>query len=248
MKMIRWSGLIAFVVIVGLIAVFNIFFLDGIVERTVEKQASLAVGARVDIGDLDLSLLGLSVNIEELEVANPDQPMRNTVEVGRLSFDLTALPLLKKKFVIRHMAVTGLAWNTPRRTSGALPKRVLKRQRKIEKVAEAPAAAEKRLEDCVLPDLSILQTLKGGVPEDLLAKISLPSTEFMASYRERLSQSSSSWDQRLDGLPTAKEIQSLVAELQGLADERPKDVSKLPTYLNEIKALQEKLSSEAHWA
>ena len=73
MKMIRWSGLIAFFVIVGLIAVFNIFFLDGIVERTVEKQASLAVGARVDIGGLDLSLLGLSVNIEELEVANPDQ-------------------------------------------------------------------------------------------------------------------------------------------------------------------------------
>ena len=242
MTMIRWSGLIAFVIIVGLIAVFNLFFLDGIVERSVEKQASLAVGARVDIGDLDLSLLGLSVDIEQIQVANPDQPMRNTVEVGRLSFDLTALPLLKKKVVIQHMAVTGLAWNTPRKTSGALPPRLLKKQRKYQGLSEAPAAAGKRLEDCVLPDLSILQTLKGGVPEDLLAKTSLPSTEFMASYRERLSQSTASWDQRLDGLPTSKEIESLIAKLRGLADERPKDVSKLPAYLNEMKALQQKLS------
>ena len=146
MTMIRWSGLIAFVIIVGLITVFNLLFLDGIVERTVENQASLAVGARVDIGDLDLSLLGLSVDIEELQVANADHPMRNTVEVGRLSFDLTALPLLKKKFVIRHMAVTGLGWNTPRKTSGALPPRLLKKQRKYERLAEAPATAGKRLE------------------------------------------------------------------------------------------------------
>ena len=43
MKMIRWSGLIAFVIIVGLIAAFNLLFLDGIVKGIVEDQASLAV-------------------------------------------------------------------------------------------------------------------------------------------------------------------------------------------------------------
>ena len=41
MKMIRWSGLIAFVIIVGLIAVFNLLFLDGIIKGIVRDQASL---------------------------------------------------------------------------------------------------------------------------------------------------------------------------------------------------------------
>ena len=97
MKMIRWSGFIAFVVIVGLITAFNLFFLDSIIKGALEKRSSLIVGARVDIGDLAFKIFGLHIDIRNLQVTNPDQPMRNTVETGTISFDLAAGPLLKKK-------------------------------------------------------------------------------------------------------------------------------------------------------
>ncbi|MBN2687694.1 MAG: hypothetical protein JXR85_05900, partial [Deltaproteobacteria bacterium] len=63
MKMIRWGGLITFIVIIGLIAAFDLFFLDTIIEKSLERQGSLIVGARVDIGELDFSLFDLHLAI-----------------------------------------------------------------------------------------------------------------------------------------------------------------------------------------
>src|SRR4030042_5687025 len=110
MKMIRWSGLVFFIVIVGLIPIFSLFFLDGIIKGIVEDRASLVVGARVEIGDLRSKIFGLSVDIQNLQVANPEEPMRNSVEIGSLAFDLGAAPLLEKKIVIERMKVLDLAW------------------------------------------------------------------------------------------------------------------------------------------
>jgi uncharacterized protein (TIGR03545 family) len=125
--MIRWKGLIVFAVIVGLIILFNLLFLDRIIKGIIEDQASLAVGARVDIGDLRFGIFGLNVEIRDLQVTNPEQPMRNTVQVGSMAFDLAAAPLLKRKVVIERMRVTDLAFGTPRKTSGALPRRLQKK-------------------------------------------------------------------------------------------------------------------------
>jgi uncharacterized protein (TIGR03545 family) len=241
MKMIRWSGLVAFLVIVGLIAAFNLLFLDGIIERIVEDRASLAVGARVEIGKLRFSLLSLNAEIRGLEVANPDEPMRNTVEVGALGFDLAALPLLRKRIVIQRMEVTDLAWNTPRKTSGVLPPRLLRKLEREKGPSEAGAKAEERLEDCVLPDLSIIEDLKKGVPQDILAKVDLPSSAFLTSYRQNLSDAQRSWEERLANLPSREEIETQVAALRGLSGKRPKDVTQLPAYLNEVRDLQQRL-------
>jgi len=119
MKMIRWSGIIAFIVIVGLITLFNLLFLDSIIERSLEKQASVVLGARVDIGDLDFDIFDLHLEMNDLQVTNPDRPMRNTLEMKTIVFDLTAVPLLKKKFVIENMTVKDIAFDTDRKTSGA---------------------------------------------------------------------------------------------------------------------------------
>jgi len=62
MKMIRWSGLIVFIVIVGLITIFSLLFLDGIIKGIIEDRASLAVGAKVEIGNLKSKIFGLRVD------------------------------------------------------------------------------------------------------------------------------------------------------------------------------------------
>jgi uncharacterized protein (TIGR03545 family) len=240
--MIRWSGLVAFGVIVGIVAVFNLLFLDGIVERVVEGQASMTVGARVDIGDLDLGLLDLRVDIRDLEVTNPDEPMRNAVEARTLAFDLAALPLLRKKVVIQRMEITDLAWDTPRRTSGALPPRLKRRLEKRMDLSKMGDKAQDRLEDCVLPDLSPLKELQKGLPRDLLAGAELPSSSFLETYRQRVSKTQESWEQRLSNLPSPEHIKAQLTALRDLTDKRPKDLSKLPIYLAEIRDLQQRLT------
>ena len=242
MKMIRWSGLIAFIVIVGLITIFCLFFLDGIIKGIIEDRASLIVGAKVEIGDLKFKLFGLSVDIQNLQIANPEEPMRNAVEVGSLAFDLGAAPLLKKKIVIERMKVVDLAWNTPRKTSGALPARLQKKLKERKKPTETGTTAKKRLEECVLPNFSILTDLKKRSPEDLLKGSNLQSVALLGDYPKKVSSVKETWEKRLKELPTREEIEKDLKAVQSLKDQRPKDLTQLPTYLEKVNTLQQKIN------
>jgi uncharacterized protein (TIGR03545 family) len=242
MKMIRWSGLVVFIVIVGLITVFSLFFLDGIIKGIIEDRASLAVGAKVEIGDLRFKIFGLSVDIQNLQVANPEEPMRNSVEIGSLAFDLGAAPLLKKKIVIERMKVLDLAWNTSRKTSGALSPRLQKKLEAQKKPSALGAKGEKRIEECILPNFSILADLKKRSPEELLKGVNLQSTAFLGDYPKKVSAVKETWEKRLKELPTREEIQKDVKSFQALKDQRPKDLTQLPAYLEKLNAFQKKIN------
>jgi uncharacterized protein (TIGR03545 family) len=240
MKMIRWSGLIVFIVIVGFITIFSLLFIDGILKGIIEDQASLAIGAKVEIGDLKFKIFGLSVDIQNLQVANPEEPMRNSVEIGSLVFDLGAAPLFKKKIVIERMKVLDLAWNTPRKTSGALPPRLQKKLEARKKPSELGAKAEKRIEECTLANFSILADLKKRSPEELLKGVNLQSDVFLSEYPKKVSAAKEAWEKRLKELPTKEEIEKDVKSFQTLKDQRPKDLTQLPAYLEKVNALQKK--------
>ena len=237
MKMIRWWGLLAFIVITGLIATFNIFFLDKIIERTVERQASLAVGARVDIGDLALKIFGLSVSIHDIKVTNPDEPMRNVIETKDITFDLAAGPLLRKKVVIEKLAVKDIALNTERKTSGALPDRLKKKKPAIQKIP-----AEEGQDKCTLPDFSVLKDLKQKSPEDLLSGVRLMSYEFLADHRKKVSDTKRSWEEKLAKLPTKESIEADLKTMRSIMDKRPDDISKLPAYLDKLNKVRKRLT------
>ncbi len=244
MKMIRWSGIIAFIVIVGLITLFNLLFLDPIIERSLEKEASFIVGARVDIGDLDFDIFGLHLEINGLQVTNPDRPMCNTLETKTIVFDLAVVPLLKKKFVIENMTVRDIAFDTARKTSGALPPRFQRLRKKIQAPKKAPdltVPAVDRLEECVLPDFSALEALKKRSPEDLLQNVQLKSPEILSEYHGRISETRQLWETRLKELPTKESLASDFKALQKFKDERPTDISALPAYLKKIKELSDKI-------
>ncbi|MGQ9646263.1 MAG: TIGR03545 family protein [Thermodesulfobacteriota bacterium] len=242
MKMIRWSGLIAFIVIVGLITIFTLFFLDGILKGIIEDQASLAVGAKVEIGDLRFKILGLSIDIQKLQIANPEEPMRNSIEIGSLAFDLRAAPLLRKKIVIERMKVLDLAWNTLRKTSGALPPRLQKKLEARKKPSELGAKAVKRIEECVLPNFSLLADLKKRSPEELLKGVNLQSAALLGDYPKRISSTRETWEKRLKELPTREEIEKDIKSLQAFKDQRPRDLTQLPAHLEKLNALQKKIN------
>jgi uncharacterized protein (TIGR03545 family) len=237
--MIRWKGLIAFAVIVGLIMLFNFLFLDRIIKGIVEDQASLAVGARVDIGDLKFSIFGLRFEIQNLQVTNPEQPMRNAVQIGSMAFDLAAVPLLRKKVVIEQMSVKDLAFGTPRKKSGALPRRIQKKLEVREKAVDVDAG--RRMEDCVLPDFSKIADIKKLSVKELLAGVDLQSVAFIGDYQKKLTSSKAVWEKRLAALPTQETIEKDVNALQNFKDQRPKDVTQLPAYLEKLNTLQQKM-------
>ena len=226
----------AFVVFIGCIALFNIFFLDKIIKRTVEKQASLAVGARVEIGDLAVNLFDLSIAMHDIAVTNPQEPLRNVIEIANLSLDLVAEPLLGKKVVIERLAVKGIAMNTGRKTSGALPDRAKEKNEVIQKFPT------KEIRDgCAIPDFSVFKDLKEKPPEDLLRGVSLTSSEFLADYRKKVSETRQTWEEKLATLPTTESIESNLKTMRTIMDKRPDDISKMPAYLDRLNNSRERL-------
>lgn len=237
MKMIRWGGLAAFIVITGLIALFNIFFLDTIIERSIERQASSAVGARVDIEDLDVSLFDLSVSMHNVEITNPDEPMRNIIETGDIAFDLAAAPLLRKKVVIEKVMVRDVALNTAREASGALPHEPGKKKPEAQRIPEKEA-----VDTCVLPDFSVLRDIGEKTPEEILGDAGLKSSEFLASHRKKVSDTKRSWEEKLATLPSKESIEADLKTLKSIMDKRPDDMAKLPAYLDRVNKIKKRLT------
>jgi len=122
-RWIRPQGVIVFLLLVALIALL-VFLLSGtLVKRSIEKAGTAIVGARVDVGDARLSLSPLGLTLTDLQVTNPRRPMENTVQVGRIAFNMDPGALLRRKLLVQEMAVERMAFNTPRKSSGAVKKR-----------------------------------------------------------------------------------------------------------------------------
>ena len=237
MNMIRWGGLITFIIITGLIALFTVVFLDTIIERSIEDKASTVVGARVDIGSLDVGIFDLSIAIHDIAITNPDEPMRNIIETGDISFDLAAAPLLRKKVVIERLAVQDIALNTPRKTSGALPHLLEKKKREARRI---PVKGEQ--DKCVLPDFSMLTDLREKTPEELLDGAALKSSEFLASHSKKVADARRVWEEKLEQLPTKESIEADIKALKSIVDKRPDDITKLPAYLDRVNRIRKRLT------
>jgi len=119
-KWIRWQGLGVFVI--GMIIVFGFWylFIDGIAKRAMEKHATQALGAKVEMESVDLTLFPAGLHVLHLQVTNPDDPMKNAVEIAGINLSLEAAQLLRRKIIVKEMVLDGIQLNTPRRTSGAL--------------------------------------------------------------------------------------------------------------------------------
>src|SRR3990172_436371 len=123
MRVVRWKAVIPLGVTLVLVALFWWVFLDRAVERAVEYVGTEILGARVDVASAEVSLGRGAVVLRGLEVTNPDQPMTNLVQSDQIVAQVRVLPLLQKKVVIDTMAVRGVRFGTPRRTSGAIQRR-----------------------------------------------------------------------------------------------------------------------------
>ncbi len=95
MQWIRWQGLLAFLLVVGVLAGIWFLVIDGVIERAIEQTGTKLVGARVDLEAADLSLFPLGLTLTGLHVTNPDSPMTNAVQAERISFLVDPGPLLR---------------------------------------------------------------------------------------------------------------------------------------------------------
>jgi uncharacterized protein (TIGR03545 family) len=116
MKWILRGLLLLVVIIVATVA----FALEPIAKWAIESEGSKAVGAKVNVDDVDIQLYPTHVALYGLTVANPNEPMSNLLESEKVSADVDSKALIKRQFIADQVLLSGLQMATERSTPGTL--------------------------------------------------------------------------------------------------------------------------------
>lgn len=228
-KWIRWQGVVAFVVVVGLLALVWLLLVDMWVERAIERAGTAAVGAKVELDAADLSLMPLGLTLTRLQVTNPDEPMTNAVEIARITGALDLLELLRRKVIVDAMTVDGVRFNTPRRTSGA--------------IAAAPkekAAPSEGAGGLGLPSVQI------NDPKEILAKEldNLQSLKLAETVRAEVQGEKDKWQQQIASLPDKAKLNDYKQRIEQLKSAGKGGLGGVLGGVQEVTKIQQELRQD----
>lgn len=199
MQWIRWWGVGAFVVIVGGIVTLFLLFADTVARWAVESGGTRMVGARVDVEAADVDFSPARLELRGLAVTNPQEPMRNALEVERLAFDIDWIGLLVDRIHIDEVALEGVRFGTERATSGAISGT----ERSLERGGLLRAARER----AEIPPLEVPSV------DEVLERESLRSPEVIAKARREIEQREARLTERIDELPGEEQLDEYRREL-----------------------------------
>ncbi|MGI5172117.1 TIGR03545 family protein [Treponema sp. OMZ 840] len=128
---------------IGAVIILTGLFKNPIAKRVLINVLQKAAGAKVEIASVNVGIFNSALTVNGLAVADKNAPMKNVFEAQKLEADFNLVQLLKKRFVCENLEVSGMAFGTERKTSGALAKREkkVKKDKNTDKAEPGKTAA-----------------------------------------------------------------------------------------------------------
>ena len=223
MAFIRWWGLAAFAVTMVLVFLLTWWVLPLAIHSLIEDKLSQLWGAKIELSDVSLSPIPLVLQLQGLQVTNPEQPERNSFEFDHAHLLLNPSSLLMGQLHIEHAALKGMRWDTQRSSSGAL----------AEASSEAaPAQEESSLKE-QLPDVKQLIDASDSLTAQRIAA-------FKAYYPAKMAELKALRGQ----LPDKAKLKAYEAELKALTQGKIKDLEDFQLRKQKFDALKQQLRQE----
>lgn len=228
-KVIRWPGLIAFIVVMALIIAPAYFFANSIAKSLIESQGSDLVGAKVDVREVKLGLSPAGIVIRGLDVANADEPMTNVVSIDNIHAQFDLLKAFMGQLIIKDMSVNGMEFGTARKTSGAITKKI-----KPEKPKE-PSFVSEQLDKMVtrLPD-----------SKEALEREPLLMDERHKNLEKSVEDKERRWKQLEESLPSNESLAIYQQRIADLQKQKPKSLADFKAMSEELKAIQKDIKND----
>jgi uncharacterized protein (TIGR03545 family) len=121
--MIRTKGVIASVIVIVLVVVFNLVFLNPLVKMALVAAGQAVFKAKVEIASIDIWPFKSKALIKGLVIADKAHELRNLFEAEEIDTNFQVLQLFRMKLIVDKIAVINLAAGTDRKTSGFLPQK-----------------------------------------------------------------------------------------------------------------------------
>lgn len=194
---IKLVPLLAVVILIAAIGICFTLFKNVLIKKGVTSAMQGIFQAKTDIAKVDFKFFGSSLDIQGLQQANKDEPMKNLFQMDDIMIDFNLTDLCRGKFHAENLIVAGVALNTDRKTSGELPAKV-KKEKKTSEESEISKKAEdlkKAATDSLLAMFAdynpekMLSDLQGELKSPALAtEISTNVQEKVAKWQEVPSQ------------------------------------------------------------
>ena len=217
-NIVRWPGLIAFVVICGLLSVVSIVLLDFWIKIAAENSLETATGAEVNIARVSHSFSPFGVTLEQVQLTDPKQPSHNQAQVASISARVDLPPLLLRKLIIDELTIRGLEMNQLRDSEG--------------EVYRQPESL-KQFGQSLFPDSQDLPSV-----DDILAKSPLKTTRAIEEVQQAYGKHSEKLTQQYKQLPDTSKLAEYKKRLQALSSTDYKNPLALATAKKEFDGLK----------
>lgn len=118
---IKIVPLLAVIILIAAIGIVVTLFKNVVFEKALTSSMQKIFGAKTEVSSVDLQIFGASLEINDLQQANKDSPMKNLFQIDNIKMDFNLTELLRGKFCAENMVVSGVALDTERKTSGEIP-------------------------------------------------------------------------------------------------------------------------------
>lgn len=234
---IRWSGLAGFIAISAVLLLIWFFAVGPIIKYSIETFGSQAANAKVEIDSVGLTFDPFGIEIKNLQVANAEQPMENLLQFERAVADIELLPLLLGKGIVNEVALTGLAFSTPRLTSGALDDV----DSKIKNADDAQKAEAKQTET-KQAKAAAQQALPTA--DELLSREPLLTEQRGKALNASVQTIKTDADNAIAALPDAKALASYEQDFKRITSGRFDSIKDFQQRKKEFEALKKRIKDD----
>jgi uncharacterized protein (TIGR03545 family) len=234
--MIRWKAVIPIVVSVLVLGAGYIFFFDNIVTKALIVAGQEATGARVDIRSSKLTFSPFGLQLNGIEVADPDKPMTNIFEADNVVAAIDLALLLEKKIVVETVQVSGLELGTDRKISGALKK----------KKSRASEKQENETESDEVGTLGIREKLQDVKLDEMLDKEPLAIEKEQQRIQESINQKEKKYKNLIESTDYSKQFNDIKKELESVSKvkvESVEDIKKVEDAIKTVQGTQKKIDA-----
>ncbi len=223
---IRWWGLAAFAVLMVIISLLWFLLAPWLVKNSIEELGSEAVGAMVEVDSVSLSLFPAGISLSNLQIADPDAPMKNLFQTDKINVKIEPGPLFWKKIVVDDLSISQVRMGSVRDHSGAL-----KGGRKTSQMMDKIAAFK-------LPETKDINV------KEMVDKANLLTLERLNKLKQMQKEMQQHWKKALNKKELSNNLKTLKSEFNQLQARAKKNKFNLLKDAKKWKKLKKKISAE----
>lgn len=183
--------LIPLVIVIAVVWIFH----NRWIESGIEYAAEEVVGAKVEIDNLHVTFSPLGIEWSKIQIANPQHPWKNLFETGDVHFAMDFNQLLRGKYIVDELTVSGLVIDTKRKTDGSLDperrKRALLAGDKFTFSKLADDALKNMINYTPLFDVNMLKN--GFNADSLVKKLDMKTLKHIDTLKRKVDALNNQW-------------------------------------------------------